>query len=57
MTSRRLDAQVAFILLEQQEQESGSAVARLTHDVIADLIGARRQSVSRTMLTPSPTPS
>lgn len=47
MTTRRLEAQVAFILLEQQEAVAGSTIVRLTHDVIADLVGARRQSVSR----------
>jgi CRP-like cAMP-binding protein len=51
MTTRRLEAQVAFVLLEQQEQESSRVVVRLTHEVIADLIGARRQSVSRVMRT------
>jgi CRP-like cAMP-binding protein len=51
MTTRRLDAQVAFILLEQQEHEPGRAVVRLTHEVIADLVGARRQSVSRVVRT------
>ena len=51
MTTRRLDAQVAFILLEQQEQEADRIVVRLTHEVIADLVGARRQSVSRVMRT------
>ncbi len=51
MMTRRLEAQVAFILLEQQEQASGRLVVRLTHEVIADLVGARRQSVSRVMRT------
>lgn len=51
ITTRRLEAQVAFILLEQQEQESDRVFARLTHEVIADLVGARRQSVSRVMRT------
>jgi CRP-like cAMP-binding protein len=51
MMTRRLEAQVAFILLEQQEQESGRLVVRLTHEVIADLVGARRQSVSRVVRT------
>ena len=51
MTTRRLEAQVAFILLEQQEENSGRPVVRLTHEVIADLVGARRQSVSRVMRT------
>ena len=49
MMTRRLEAQVAFILLEQQEQDAGRLVVRLTHEVIADLVGARRQSVSRVM--------
>ncbi|RZU34494.1 Crp/Fnr family transcriptional regulator [Blastococcus saxobsidens] len=51
MMTRRLEAQVTFILLEQQEQQSGRVVVRLTHEVIADLVGARRQSVSRVMRT------
>jgi len=51
MMTRRLEAQVAFVLLEQQEQQSGTLVVRLTHEVIADLVGARRQSVSKVMRT------
>lgn len=43
-----LTAQVAFLLLEHAEQGAdGDAVVHLSHDVIAQLLGARRQSVSR----------
>jgi CRP-like cAMP-binding protein len=43
-----LTAQVAFVLLEHAEQGSGGEVTvQLSHDVIAQLLGARRQSVSR----------
>lgn len=46
MTTRRLEGQVAFILLEQQERDGRAAVVRITHEVIADLVGARRQSAA-----------
>jgi CRP-like cAMP-binding protein len=49
MTTRRLEAQVVFILLEQQEPDGAGMVVHLTHEVIADLVGARRQSVTRVM--------
>jgi CRP-like cAMP-binding protein len=43
-----LTAQVAFLLLEHAEADGdGPPVVRLSHDVLADLLGARRQSVSR----------
>ncbi len=48
VTSRPLIAQVAYLLLELQEQDaSGRCVARLSHTMIAHLLGARRQSVTR----------
>jgi CRP-like cAMP-binding protein len=47
ITTRGLAAQVAYVLLEHEELEGDRAVVRLTHEVIAHLIGARRQSVSR----------
>lgn len=43
-----LTSQVAFLLLEHAEPGSGGKpVVRLSHEVIAHLLGARRQSVSR----------
>jgi CRP-like cAMP-binding protein len=43
-----LTAQVAFLLLEHAEPgPNGRPVVRLSHEVIAQLLGARRQSVSR----------
>ena len=43
-----LTSQVAFLLLEQAEPNpAGKPVVHLSHEVIAQLIGARRQSVSR----------
>lgn len=45
-----LTAQVAFVLLEHAEpDEGGQPVVRLSHEVIAQLLGARRQSVSRVL--------
>lgn len=45
-----LTGQVAFLLLEHAEPVAqGDPVVRLSHDVIAQLLGARRQSVSRVM--------
>lgn len=50
ITTRPLEAQVAYILLEQQESHpDGTCVVRLSHAVIAQLIGARRPSVTRVM--------
>jgi CRP-like cAMP-binding protein len=43
-----LTGQVAFLLLEHAEPgPEGDPVVHLSHDVIAQLLGARRQSVSR----------
>jgi CRP-like cAMP-binding protein len=43
-------AQVAFLLLEHAEMSGdGPPVLQLSHDVIAQLLGARRQSVSRVL--------
>jgi CRP-like cAMP-binding protein len=43
-----LTAQVAFLLLEHAEPGTGGKpVVHLSHEVIAQLLGARRQSVSR----------
>ncbi len=48
VTSRPLIAQVAYLLLDMQEEDtSGRCVARLSHTTIAHLLGARRQSVTR----------
>ncbi len=43
-----LTSQVAFVLLEHAEADAhGAPVVHLSHDVLAQLLGARRQSVSR----------
>jgi len=43
-----LTGQIAFLLLEHAEPGAdGGLAVRLSHDVIAQLLGARRQSVSR----------
>jgi CRP-like cAMP-binding protein len=48
ITSKPLLAQVAYLLLDLQEEEpSGEHVVRLSHTTIAHLLGARRQSVTR----------
>ncbi len=47
ITRRRLDAQVAYVLLEEQESDGQRQVVRLTHSMIAELLGARRQSVTQ----------
>jgi CRP-like cAMP-binding protein len=49
LTTGSLPAQVAFILLEQQEPDGSRCVAKLTQEVVAELIGARRQSVTKTL--------
>lgn len=46
--SSDLTAQVAFLLLEHAERgPTGEPEVHLTHEVMAQLVGARRQSVSR----------
>lgn len=48
ITTRPLEQQVAYLLLEHREEgPEGKAVVRLSHAVMAQLLGARRQSVSR----------
>ncbi len=48
LTSSDLRAQVAFMLLDQATPgDDGALAVVLSHDVLADLLGARRQSVSR----------
>ena len=50
ITTRPLEQQVAYLLLEHQEEgPSGDPVVRLSHAVMAQLLGARRQSVSRVL--------
>ncbi len=50
MMSSDLTAQVAFLLLDHAEADQhGTPVVRLSHDVMAQLLGARRQSVSRVL--------
>lgn len=45
-----LTAHVSFVLLEHAEPDAGGQlVVRLSHQVIAELIGARRQSVGRVL--------
>lgn len=48
LTCSDLRAQVAFLLLDQAvPRPDGNPVVGLSHGVLADLLGARRQSVSR----------
>lgn len=48
ITSSDLRGQVAFLLLEHATQRPGGGlVVNLSHGVMAELLGARRQSVSR----------
>jgi CRP-like cAMP-binding protein len=48
--TKDLDAQVAFLLLEQMEPAGrNEPVVRLSHAVMAQLLGARRQSISRVL--------
>ncbi len=48
VTSRPLVEQVAYLLTDLAEDDpAGSPVVRLSHATLADLLGARRQSVSR----------
>jgi CRP-like cAMP-binding protein len=50
ITTRPLEAQVAFLLLEHQEaQPNGSCEVQLSHDLMGQLLGARRPSISRVM--------
>lgn len=48
MMTRPLEAQVAYLLVQHREDRpDGTCEARLSHDVMAQLLGARRPSVSR----------
>jgi len=50
VTSKPLLAQVAYLLLEMQEPDPGGVpVVRLSHATLAQLLGARRQSVTRAL--------
>jgi CRP-like cAMP-binding protein len=50
ITTRPLEAQVAYLLLDHQEaQPDGRCEVRLSHDLMAQLLGARRPSISRVM--------
>ncbi len=50
ITSKPLIAQVAYLLLDLAELDnSGQCIVRLSHTTIANLLGARRQSVTRVM--------
>ncbi len=50
VTSKPLLAQVAFLLLEMQEPDPGGGLeVRLSHATLAQLLGARRQSVTRAL--------
>ncbi len=50
VTSKPLIAQVAYLLLDLAEfDNSGRCIVRLSHTTIANLLGARRQSVTRVM--------
>jgi CRP-like cAMP-binding protein len=50
ITSKPLIAQVAYLLLDLGELDnSGQCIVRLSHTTMANLLGARRQSVTRVM--------
>lgn len=49
VTSKPLVAQVAYLLLELAEDAGGTSVVRLSHTTLAQLLGARRQSVTRVL--------
>ncbi len=50
VTSKPLIAQVAYLLLDLAESDvGGQCVVRLSHTTLAQLLGARRQSVTRVM--------
>ena len=50
VTSRPLLAQVAYLLLDMQEPDPGGVPeVRLSHATLAQLLGARRQSVTRAL--------
>ncbi len=52
LLTKDLTMQVAVLLLEERERASnGSWVVRLSHGTIAQLLGVRRQSVSRVLAT------
>lgn len=44
-----LSAQLAALLLDEREETRGSAVVALPHSVMAQLLGVRRPSISRTL--------
>lgn len=49
LVTKDLAAQVATLLVDLRGEEDGTWVVRLPHQTIADLLGARRQSVSRVL--------
>jgi CRP-like cAMP-binding protein len=50
VTSKPLISQVAYLLLDLAELDnSGQCIVRLSHTTMANLLGARRQSVTRVM--------
>ncbi len=50
VTSKPLIGQVAYLLLDLAEVDShGQCIVRLSHTTVANLLGARRQSVTRVM--------
>jgi CRP-like cAMP-binding protein len=52
LLTKDLTMQVALLLLDEREQGSGDTwVVRLSHGTIAQLLGVRRQSVSRVLAT------
>jgi CRP-like cAMP-binding protein len=52
LLTKDLTMQVAMLLLDEREQDaSGAWVVRLAHGTIAQLLGVRRQSVSRVLAT------
>lgn len=52
LLTKDLTMQVALLLLDEREQQTGDSwVVRLSHGTIAQLLGVRRQSVSRVLAT------
>lgn len=49
LLTRDLTGQVIALLLEERERDGDRSVVRLPHGTIAELLGARRQSVSRVL--------
>ena len=49
LLTKDLSSQVATLLIDHRRDEGGAWMVRMPHQTIADLLGARRQSVSRVL--------